>query len=186
MITNVYIFTSRGDDWLSNAIALGSAPVSWMPQLRNVPSHTGLMFEMESGKKFYFETHTPDGWKGPKPVRRLEEWERKGSKRWVRYRELDLSPSEMEKVWDKCHEKLLDLHWQDYREFQIVELLVRRFTKARVKQSPSPVCSEAVAKILFPYFDLRIWNQKRRPLGFDELTPWHIQVADLRRLDSFL
>ena len=156
-----------------------------MPQLKNVASHAGLMFTKEDGTKFYYETHSPDGWQGPTPIKWLEDWVAKDDKRWVRYRELNLTQQEMNKVWVRASEKLMDPAWMDYRELQIAGMLLRRIFKFRVKMSPSPVCSEAVAKMLYPYYDLRIWPGKR-PCGFDEITPWWIQVIPLQRVDDLL
>lgn len=179
-IAKVYIFTSRGRGWLSNTIAFNSAPMSWMPQLKNVPSHAGLAFEKETGETVYFETHSPDGWRGPKPIQKLEAWVAKKPKQWVKYRELEFSQIERDRLWQKCHEKLVDPAWMDYRELQILGMLSRRIFRTRVKRSPSPVCSEAVAKILFPYYDLRLWPDKRT-IRFDEITPWWVQVIPLER-----
>lgn len=180
-IKKVYIFTSRGRGFLSNAIAFNTAPVSWFPQLKNVPSHAGLAFEKETGETVYFESHSPEGWRGPMPIQKLETWVSKKPKQWVKYREVDLKADERERVWQKCHEKLRYPPWMDYRELQIGGMLLRRFLRTRVKRSETPVCSEAVAKILYPYYDLRLWEGKR-PIGFDEITPWWVQVIPLKRV----
>lgn len=184
MISNVQIFTTRGRGFLSNTIAFNSAPMSWMPQLGNVASHAGLCFTLDTGKKFTFESHSPQGWQLVDHKRTLA-WVEKHPKAWIKYRDLNLDADEMEKVWKRCHEKLMDPAWMDYRELQIAGMLLRRIFKFRVKMSPSPVCSEAVAKILYPYYDLRVWEGKR-PIGFDEITPWWVQVVPLKRIEEYL
>jgi hypothetical protein len=179
-IHKAFIFTSRKEGKVSKLIALLTCPPGWWFQLKNVPSHTGITFERLSGKAEYFETHHPDGWKGPKPIEKLERWKRKHPKRWVKYRELELTPKEAQDLYTICEDKLQDPDWMDYSEGQILAMFMNRVFKRPLGRSPQVVCHEAVAKVLFKFYDLRLWEGKA-PRTFDALSPWWCQVVPLIR-----
>lgn len=182
-VEKAFIFTSRSADKIGNAIAWFSAPKSWWLQIHNVPSHTGLMFVRNSGESEYFESHSPEGWRGPKPKSRLEDWAGDHEKRWFKMRPLDVSIEEAQALYQSCSDRLTDPDWIDYPEHQIWEMAKAKLFKGDIKRSKGVICSEAVAKILYPYFDLRLWSGKR-PITFDEITPWRCQVIPLVRRGS--
>ena len=66
-IRSVAFFFTRGSSLVSHLISQSCAPVMKMfkkKQLKNIPSHAGLVFETSLGPKV-FEAHLKTDWTGP-------------------------------------------------------------------------------------------------------------------------
>jgi len=154
-----WLFWTRGESLLSSLIRRVTGP--W--------SHMGIGFDLEDGAPVYYESLFRDGFTGPKPWCKVVDWAAKHPKRkWAR-RSLDLSPeiSERKRVLAQAHVGRLG-----YAAWQLLgmwwfERVGKRYGWHLRRSPKRAVCSEAVARILWP--EMNLLNHPRR--RFDEVTP---------------
>ena len=167
-IRSVAFFFTRGSSLVSHLISQSCAPVMKMfkkKQLKNIPSHAGLVFETSLGPKV-FEAHLKTDWTGPFSWEKILDKKRKNPEYRIWIVEPDIKGFEAENIWERCHDQL---GLWDYHAGQLGMIYAWRRFKIPVPQDSSRiVCSEGVGRISFPHIDLRKFAGVR---GFDRLTP---------------
>lgn len=170
-VFSVSVFFTRSTGRIGRIIAQTTCPLksAFMNRkaLKNVPSHTGLVFNTPEGKQV-FEAHHDTNWVGPTsweiqlqkknddPARRL----------WVV--DLHLVTIEAQDIWERCHNWLGI--W-DYHAGQLALFyLWRRLRLPVPHDSAKVVCSEAVGRIVHPYFDMTKVAPETKG-NHDKLTP---------------
>jgi len=131
-------------------------------------SHCGVVFEMSDGKIIYYEALFSEGFSGPKPIKKLQAKIIKNDGRFC-FWWLSLDSAVAEQVRLRCE------NWvgtRGYYAWQLASMWwferVGRHFGWHVPASPSKmVCSEACARSLFPWIDLRDNDHPR----FDEVNP---------------
>ena len=154
-------------------------PAAWISRLivritgRQLPdksdawSHMGIGFKLLSGVDIYYEALFSEGFCGPKSFRKLLVFSETGGQLAVENIEC-IGESEVQQVWENC-EALIGK--RGYYAWQLFSMWAferfGRFVGAHVPRSPGRVvCSEIVARLLYPYIDLR--DEER---AFDEVNP---------------
>jgi len=154
-------------------------PTSTMPKLtvrvtgRQLPDksdswgHEGLGFELSDGTLEYYECLFSDGFRGPKPIEKLMEFQKAGGR--VDIQVVDsLKCPEAQQIRNTCQ---MWVGQKGYYAWQLVLMWyferVLRFYHKHIPPSPNRlVCSEAVARLVWPWIDLR--DEDR---NFDEVNP---------------
>jgi len=181
------ICTTRDNSVLASIIAWCQASLRDIVRgrVKDIPAHALLRCVYTDGSYEYFESHYPGGWAGPKPKQLLVEWlNEQGKQRKIFSRTLPgMTDFENNVIFDRCMERVKSSEWSNtYDLKQLARMYFMSRLGLRVKPSQKDVCSEAVAKVLFPVFDLRIWPS--RPVrGFDEITPWYLQNVPFVKTD---
>lgn len=141
----VAILSYRGASMASRLVAMTSSPVSWWPQLHNVPSHTGLYIQYSKYRAVVWETHSPEGWRGT-PWELYEDRLKKPG-RWAKLRYLNLTESQrLDLAW-LCEVKMPEIA-ADYPEADIFRYWKYRAFGTLPRRTKKPFCSEAVALLL--------------------------------------
>lgn len=153
--TNVLAFWTTGDGMLSNLIKPFSDP-----------THAGLIFNLDNGKSEYAESLFGEGFRAHKNTLNLIEWyyEHHQGQRLITL-PLAITGNAAENV----RQRAIALDGvAGYNTFQLFQLLA--FKRWGIPVRPSPrrmICSEAQARLIYPWYDLR---DATRPT-FDSLTP---------------
>tara|TARA_R110000824_G_scaffold10585_2_gene46525 strand:+ start:43 stop:603 length:561 start_codon:yes stop_codon:yes gene_type:complete len=155
------------DTFLGKLICWVQAPgLVWRGHADTIPTHARLGFTLEDGSQVYFEALEGSGFDGPKPEKRVQNWVKNGSGRWTHHYNLDLAPGIAEQIHERAQGRLGQ--WS-YSVPQLLGMYFALRFGARLRQSPDKViCSEAVARLLFPDVDLR---ENRT---FENVTPLSI------------
>jgi hypothetical protein len=177
--SSIFVFFVKGDSFLSRAIRRITGG-TW--------SHCGIGFTIpagamdpelrdHAGEEIYFEALFAKGFSGPRPLSDLYDWAAKDPERKVVVVRLGGGA-------DFASEKLVIAQtWcgtVGYAEWQLVamwffERIGRRIGLHVPKSTRRVVCSEAVARILYPQIDLTDADHPR----LDEVTPvslyWALQ-----------
>ena len=139
-----------------------------LPDKSDSWSHSGLGFELSDGELVYYENLFSTGFQGPKPVAKLIEFGRTTGRVEIQYVDF-IYPKESEQIRQKCQS------WvgrRGYYGWQLVSMWAferfGRFVGTHLPRSPGKgVCSEDVARLVFPWVDLRDSIRS----GFDEVNP---------------
>jgi len=138
-----------------------------LPDKSDAWSHEGLGFEMSDGTLEYFECLFSDGFQGPKPIAKLTAFEEAGG--FLLIQPVDsIKCPEAQQIRKRC------LEWVGQKGYYAWQLAlmwyferVLRFYHKHITPSPNRlVCSEAVARLVWPWIDLR--DEVR---NFDEVNP---------------
>jgi len=168
-VVSCYIALNHsGDTFLGKLICWVQAPALVRKGKRGtIPTHARLGFTLEDGAQVYFEALEGTGFDGPKPEDRVANWIKKGAGRWTELYHLDLPPEIANAIYVRALGKLGK--WS-YSVPQLLSMYFALRFGTRLRQSPDKViCSEAVARLVFPDEDLRY---KR---NFENVTPMVIQ-----------
>lgn len=139
-----------------------------LPDRSDAWSHMGLGFGLFDGRVVYFENLFSDGFCGPKPIEKLIAFHTAGGR--LSIQPLDhLSSAVCQHIREKCEAWVGQR--RGYFAFQLIAMgafeRVMRFVHRHIRPSPNRgVCSEDVARLLFPYVDLRDPDR-----DFDEVNP---------------
>lgn len=131
-------------------------------------SHMGLGFELDNHQLVYFEALARYGFTGPHPIEKLFAFQKRGGTLLIQP-VVGLHGPIAEQIHQRC------LSWvgrTSYHEWQLgLMWAYERFGRRlgwRIPRSPCKVvCSEAVAELLWPHFDLRDPDHP----AFDEVNP---------------
>lgn len=135
-------------------------------------SHTGVAFRFSGGRTEYFESLLSDGFQGPKDGAELNKF---AATPGNRFQTIVLPASE--EVRSAVYATAMAMRGSGYNKAQLVWIALSRRYGTPVPRSPKRViCSEAHARILYPFFDIRDIHHRR----FDEVTP---QTAWIRHLE---
>ena len=131
-------------------------------------SHAGIIFNLDNGESEYYEALFSEGFVGPKPTTHLIE---KISEKNGKLKILDSGIKEIycQGIYLQCQS------WvgkKGYNKLQLVSMWfferIGRWIGWKIPRSPNKlVCSEAVARLVYPYIDLRDEIRTR----FDEVNP---------------
>ena len=155
----MFVFVTRGDGLLAKLIARVTG--EW--------THMGLGFELSDNRRVYYEALFGKGVQGPKPLSELEQWAaaRPGRRYALRVLPGMDHAAGLKRVIVNTYKDVAG-----YGELQILsmwffERVGRRFGWRAPRSRSRIVCSELVARVLMPEFDLR--DAVRR--SFDEVNP---------------
>ena len=148
-----FIFWTAGKSWLSRLIIRITG--RQLLDKSDAWSHMGLGFELEDGKRIYYEALFSEGFVGPKPMDKLLAFRDAGGKLSIQFTSI-VGPM-AERVRDRC------VVWTVYKSYYAWQLVlmwaferVGRFVGWRLRRTPGKVvCSEAVAALVWPFMDLR-------------------------------
>jgi hypothetical protein len=136
------------------------------------PTHVFVWFEDDRGTRIYYEALEGEGFQGPFPVSKYEEWVREDDRRWVETYDLTkflgLSAYQISTRKQYCDD-MLD-YW-DYNTPQLIlQLRTMGLGRKIIPASPRDViCSEAGARICrSDLLDFTEWCKKRNP---DDISP---------------
>lgn len=158
---DVYTYWTRGVGPVSRQIARITRPSCWSTE--NTPSHTGLLFSDGTAFEAHLET---GGWCRARYCD-LAHWLDVIPDRQAWHYALPVPDDAALDLRRKC-EAMLGL-WQ-YNKMQLLELWVWRRLRRPVSKSWKVVCSEAVGRICFDWYDWPV-TCGLKPQQFDQLTP---------------
>lgn len=138
-----------------------------LPDRSDAWSHCGLAFEMNDGSMRYYEALIGEGFDGPKPIERLHDKIRRANGRVV-IENLDMVPANVWAIYDRCN---VWVGKKGYYAWQLILMLYYekwgRWVGWHIPRSKNRVvCSEAQARLIWPYMDLREGGR-----DFDESNP---------------
>jgi len=135
-------------------------------------SHTGIAFRFADGRVEYFEALLSDGYNGPKDGEKLTQFAIKPGNR-LQFLPLHTT----EEIAGAIYATALAMHGTGYNAAQLLYIAMAHRYGTRVPSSPKKtICSEAHARILYPFLDIRDIHHR----SFDEVTP---QSAWIRHLE---
>lgn len=163
----VFIFWSYVPEWWARAIVRITG--RRLPDKSDAWSHMGIGFESSDGQRIYYEAIIDKGFVGPLPIQNLINKinQHKEGRAAIKY--LTFEPYRVRGIQKECE------NWRGrktYHQWQLAAMWfferLGRWTGYHVKQSPDKlVCSEAVARLIYPPYDLRDELRRR----FDEVNP---------------
>jgi len=128
--------------------------------------HAGIGFTLADGEGVYYEAHWNDGFAGPKPLERLLTWGRKAAGNEYVIVPLPRLPQERAQDIRACAQALTGI--ASYGRAQLFWMLLFERWRIPVPRSPAKmVCSEALARLVQPEYDLR----DRAHRTWDVVTP---------------
>ena len=129
----------------------------------DVWSHMGIGFVFNDLTSVYYEAFFSQGFSGPKPLAKLLNFENAGGR--LHRQTVKLRPGGAEIKRRECET------WvgkRGYYALQLAAMWACERLGTRVRETPNRVvCSEAVARLLYPEIDLRDSRRTR----FDEVNP---------------
>jgi len=135
-------------------------------------SHTGVAFRFAGGRIEYFESLLSDGFQGPKDGEELDQFAIKPGNR-LQCLALPTTGDTTAAIYASA----LAMRGSGYNTAQLIWIALSRRYGTPVPSSPNRViCSEAHARILYPFFDIRDIHHRR----FDDVTP---HTAWIRHLE---
>jgi hypothetical protein len=177
----VYIGFNHSEAW---PIALASAPVrQWTKaRLKDIPTHTWIGFQRGSEEIVYFDAVMGAGWRGPRPLSKIEAWAaEKPDERWIHYYQLLCTSDEAGRMYaDACSHCFNGggVEWF-YNVVQLWQMLRNRITGKPVPSSEGDiVCSEGDVRVIEagPCSEFTIRRRLMYPRkGVDELTPHDLE-----------
>jgi len=145
--TKMFVFVSRGDNWLSKLIlrVLGE----W--------THMGLGFVLETGAIVYYEALFRKGVQGPKPLAEIDRWAaaRPGRRYAMRLLPDMNSKAEEKRIIVRTYQDVAGYNGLQLLSMWFLERVGRRFGWRVPRSRGRVVCSELVARVLHPEYDLR-------------------------------
>ena len=159
-------FSTDPSSWLSRLIIRITG--RQLPDRTDAWSHLGLGFVLDDGTQLYYEALFSQGFTGPKPFEYLRDFARAGGKVWTQPLP-NLSPEDVKIIKSDC-DALVGR--AGYYAWQLIAMWLferlGRFLRIHIRPSPSRVvCSEVVARLVYPWLDLRDTTRTR----FDEVNP---------------
>lgn len=132
-------------------------------------SHLGLGFDLDDGRQVYFEALFENGWDGPHPVSELVEFEETRRGQYERHYIPWIDAGRAHELFLRA---LSMVGKAGYHQWQLLAMWaferVGRRIGLVVKDDPDRVvCSEGVARVIYPDVDLR---DPERPT-FDSVNP---------------
>ena len=163
----VFIFWSYVPEWWARAIVRITG--RQLPDKSDSWSHMGIGFTLQDGKRVYYEAIVGKGFIGPIPIEKLIDKIGQNEKSRLAIKELPIEPYRVLGIYKECR------RWQgrkSYSAWQLVRMWfferLGRWVGIRVRRTPDRlVCSEAVARLIYPPYDLRDEIRRR----FDEVNP---------------
>jgi len=170
-VFSVSAFFTRSTGKIGGIIAQTTSPLRAAffnrKALKNIPAHTGLVFDTPQGKQV-FEAHHDTNWSGPTPWEDQLKKKDDNPNRRLWLVDLHLVTVEAQDVWERCHA------WRglwDYHSGQLALFyLWRRLRLPVPRDSSKVVCSEAVGRMVNPYLDITGLVPQTKG-NHDKLTP---------------
>lgn len=134
-------------------------------------SHTGVAFRFADGRTEYFEALLSDGFTGPKDGSKLNAFALEPGNH-LQMMVLPCTPEQAGAMYDTA----MAMNGMGYNPVQLLFIAIATRYGTPVPRSPKrTICSEAHARILYPFFDIRDIYRRR----FDEVTPGSAWVRHL-------
>ena len=162
----ILIFWSFVPEWWSKMIVRITG--RQLPDKSDNWSHMGIIFLLENGESEYYEALFDEGFIGPKPLPTLVD-KIHNKNGLLAVRETGIKEIYVQEIYERCQS------WvgkKGYYQWQLALMWfyerIGRFIGWKIPHSPDKVvCSEVVARLVYPHLDLR--DEIRKEM--DEVNP---------------
>jgi len=151
---DILIFWSFVPEWWSKMIVRITG--NQLPDKSDCWSHMGIIFLLENGESEYYEALFDEGFIGPKPLPALVD-KIHNKNGLLKVGETDIKEIYVQEIYERCQ------NWvgkKGYYQWQLAFMWfyerIGRFIGWKIPHSPDKVvCSEVVARLIYPRLDLR-------------------------------
>ena len=127
--------------------------------------HMGIAFERADGSIDCFEARSDEGFVGPFPIEEMAAYVDTRSGHFLIGNALDLAPTDVSNIYTAAMNMVGNV---SYSKMQLGLMFLSERYGVRLRHSPNKVvCSEAVARLLYPHVDLRDCDHST----FDVVSP---------------
>ena len=148
-------------------------------------THVLVWFQSDDGEKFYYEAYEGEGFRGPLPYVKVEQWVTEKDGRWLKEYDLTkflaLGPEQLSSREKFCEDMLS--YWTYNIPQLLLQLRIMGVGRRLFPSSPRKViCSEAAARICHSdTLDFREWCNKK---NHDDISPRVLHDAVKRLVEE--